>query len=703
MNRMTPRQRQILEILLNRQEEVTAGEIAAKIGVSARTVHREMSGVEQLLTDLGLPLEKKSGRGFQVTGSPDQHQAALQELNASALTRYSTEERKWLVLSTLLDETEPIKLFSLAHDLNVAVATISYDLDQLETWISRNNLSLVRRRGYGVEITGTEQAKRQAIGKLISEHLDYSDLFGHTSRSSQNALTRQLQRMAGQSDLLNVENALWAAGENWLEELPESAYTHLLIELSVALTRIKEGKFVLALSSRGSVSPAAAGEAPAAGPEDRSRMAADYILSSSPLSDLIPEEHRQEETLYLYHLFSKAERSSPAQDLTSVDAALMTMVQHLISKMEQRTGIPFVEDRSLREGLLGHMEPALHRIRRGERVRNPLLGQIKRDYEALFESVRLVVDDMNIAVNIPDEEIGFLVMHFGASMERLKQFAGSVRAILVCSSGIGSSKLLATRIKKEMPQIEVLGNVSWYEAARLPEEDYDLIISTVDLPLGADRYIKLTPLLTAEDIERLQDYIQISAPVRKTAQSVEETGFTPLTSGQELSQLKTLSTTLNEIIGLIDQFVIYQLNNPSFGLEMTLSLACAALHKDQVLSDPGQVVKRLIEREQLGSLVIPDTSLALFHTRSASIHRPSFTLFRLMTPLVLEDEHAHTVQQLLIMLGPQHLSKESLEVLSEISALLLKPEMTRLLETGSQDDIQQYMAAELLHFFENKR
>lgn len=40
-------------------------------------------------------------------------------------------------------------------------------------------------------------------------------------------------------------------------------------------------------------------------------------------------------------------------------------------------------------------------------------------------------------------------------------------------------------------------------------------------------------------------------------------------------------------------------------------------------------------------------------------------------------------------------------MLSEISALLLKPELIELLETGEQEDIRDFLAAELLQYVEN--
>ena len=46
--------------------------------------------------------------------------------------------------------------------------------------------------------------------------------------------------------------------------------------------------------------------------------------------------------------------------------------------------------------------------------------------------------------------------------------------------------------------------------------------------------------------------------------------------------------------------------------------------------------------------------------------------------------------------------KESLEVLSEISAMLLHSELMELMERGSEEEIRSYLAQELHHFFQSQ-
>ncbi len=691
MRKMTARQKQILILLLGRKNGMTAAEIAAEINVSVRTVHRELDEIEKILAYFGLVLHRKSGTGISVwSSSPDREEGEkLQEAKRLLLvdkpSDYSGEERQLLLICRLLEEQEPCKLFTLAHGLKVTVATISSDLDAVEPWVRRFGLELVRRRGYGVELIGDEQGKRTALCQLAADHLDYSDLIGGSPESQISSATARLLEVVGTHNLMTVENALWAMNWNWTEHLSENAYTQLLIHLSVSVNRIKAGRFVERIAGQGK-------PVPVGGAEQEEAETSRFALR---LADMLEMEFPPEEIAYLNSLFSRAKETSP--ELVQTDLELVDTVYRLTENVVKRTGIPFQEDRLLRSGLLEHMGPAFKRIREGSRIRNPLLGAIRKDYEELFGIVREAMDDSASGLEVPDEEIGFLVMHFGASVERLNQLGRNVRAILVCSSGLSSSKLLATRLAKEMPQIEVLGNVSWYEAKRLPESDYDLIISTIDLPLPEDRYVKLSPLLTEEDSERLLEYVQhTTLKSRKPAPEPESS------KTRAFDKVRTLSMALSEVVSVLEQFDVHALNNRGDSLRETVMTALEGINQSFVpppVADVGAVTDRLLEREKMASQVIPGTSLALFHTRTRFVNYRSLALFRLEEPVLLDG--GTEVGALLFMLAPRELSRESLEVLSEISALLLKPELVELLETGECQEIRNFLATELLVYFEN--
>ncbi|WP_410512237.1 BglG family transcription antiterminator [Paenibacillus sp. BR2-3] len=687
MRKITARQRQMILLLLGVSEGITAAEIAAGTGVSVRTVHREMEDIERILEDFGVNLNRKSGKGIQLSGLETGLGELRLFLQEEKPAEYSGEDRKVYELCLLLEAEEPVKLFSLAHSLKVTVATISYDLDELEPWVQKFGLQLVRRRGYGVEITGGEIDKRRAISRLAAEHLDQSDLVGHSQQTEGNPVFHMLLAMVGKNNLLHVENTLWDMEWMWTGELPEIVYMELLLGLAVTTRRVEIGRGIASVEEAGYTLVS----------DHRNIPGSEQFVQK--LGESLGLEFSRMEILYIAGLFDRVQESFSSSGVAYGDIGLMEIVYKLTENVVKRTGIPFQSDRSLREGLLEHIDPALKRIREGTRIRNPLLGPIRKDYEYLFHIVRSAVEDMEMDLEIPDEEIGFLVMHFGAAVERLNQLRRNVRAILVCASGLSSSRLLATRLMKEMPQIEVLGNISWYEAARMPEEDYDLIISTIDLPLAKDRYIKISPLLPGDEIDKLLNYIQNTTLKERSPSSFNEPEKV-VREEAALDRMKSYKGILDEMVSLIERFRFYPLDNGGMNLPATLSEMLDRLNGSGVIGDPDILLERLIERERMASQVIPDTSLALFHTRSSHIHMSSLTLYRLRQPVQLDGNTE--VRVILLMLAPRKLSKESLEVLSEISALLINSELVRLLEERTEAEIRRYLSSELLRFFENK-
>ncbi|WP_318249354.1 BglG family transcription antiterminator [Paenibacillus sp. alder61] len=693
MGKFTARQRQILMFLLGRKNGVTAAEIAAETSVSVRTVHRELDDMDRSLAGFGILLLRKSGTGIALRaldgGPPEEEQLAKvrEELLSGKPADYSGDERKIMLLCDLLETEEPIKMFALAHSLKVTVATVSHDLDELESELNKLGLQLVRRRGYGVEIQGAEIQKRAAIVHAASNELTYSDLVGAPA-IHENAGARRLLELIGKSDLLTVAECFWDMNWPWTEELSEGAYTGLLTALSVTVNRLRRGKTVTVAEFQSGA---------------REELEQSLLNQAGDLARHLEKTFAisvtGEETAYIASLFQRAREDSP--ELAHLDLEVVDIIERLIDLIVERTGIPYQEDRSLRSGLLEHIRPALKRIREGGRIRNPLLSAIRKDYEELFATVREAVDELAGDLQVPDEEIGFLVMHFGASAERLHQPGRNLRAILVCSSGLSSSRLLATRLAKEMPQIQVLGNASWYDAARLQEENYDLLISTIDLPLPGDRYVRLSPLLTREDRERLLSHIQQWTLQKRRP---PETGELLQKEGA-MARLGTLNATLSEIHSLLQGFGLYELNNEGAGLGEIVTEALELVNGAEsasggkLIADIPAVAERLLERERLATQMIPGTALALFHTRSPYIRARALSLFRLKSPLALDSEGEAKV--ILLMLAPQELSKESLEVLSEISALLLNSQLVSLLESGTDAEIRNYLAAELLSFFEN--
>ncbi len=666
---------------MEQKQEITAADIAAIVGTSTRTIHRELNDIEPLLAANGILLHKTAGLGIRAEASKVAFERFKHSFDQADSAEYSADERKILIFCSLLELDEPVKLFSLAHELRVTMPTVSHDLDELEPIIARKNLTLVRRRGYGVEIVGSEAAKRHAISLLAVNHLDDSDLFGQFKDATvTNPSTAKLLDMIGKEHFKKLELALWELSDDWSNTLSESDYTRLLIRLSVALTRMERGSLIPA---RGSSS----------GGEDSTLL--------SRLCDVLNIQLPPQERAYLSELLDNEALPESSLLLPQEDIAAIENVKQLVHHTEHELRMSLAHDRSLEDGLIQHIKPAFQRIQDGIAIRNPMLAPIKKEYSLLFSIVRSGVQKIYTPLQIPDEEIGYIVMHFGASLERLKPFPRKIRAVLVCTSGIGSSKLLAVKIGKELPQIELIGHYSWFEARRLPSNRYDLIISTVDLPLEPDRYIKLSPMLPPEEASKLRAYIEDTTLKKEkpaAATDADASGQSPM------DRLHMLQLYSGIVLRLLGGLSVHDLLLPQGEekLELQLPTMLALTGDPHIAKHLDPIMDQLLARERQGSLVMPDSELALLHTRSDWIEAPLLTLYRYDRPLRLSEGDTSHASQLLMMLAPLKLDAYSLELLSEISAMLLMPELIVLLAEGEEASIKRLISKKLESYIKTK-
>ncbi|WP_289138073.1 BglG family transcription antiterminator [uncultured Brevibacillus sp.] len=692
---ISSRQRSIIEILMQEQKGATIGFIAEHIGVSPRTIHRELEAVDELLAEYGMKLVRKAGAGVEIVGSEEQKQSLQASVLHQTTTEFTAQERKVIILCSLLEASEPVKLISLAIDLKVTTATISHDLDDLEVMLARYELSLLRKRGYGVEVLGTESSKRRVISRLISEHLDDHEMIGVIKENIQNKALRNIdsisERLLGLIDrekLIKVENALNNLEDDLSYHLADSAYIGLVTHLALAVERVEKGENIhfdeKTLSELISTSE---------------YQAAQRIMERLQL--IFQMEIPAAEVGYItMHLRGAKLRHSQDDSFWPENTELMATTYRLIQLCEESLGVPLKEDSSLFHGLLTHLEPALYRLKRKMEIRNPILDQIKSNYQELFVVVKDAVAALFPQFDVPDEEVGYLVMHLGAALERTRQEQQRYRALVVCSSGIGSSKILATRIKKEIPEIVSLQNLSMFDLEDIPESEYDLIISTIPLPLSPMDYVVVSPLLPQDDIQKIKFHLHSTGEKLSAPRAMRV-----VTSGKKsIEQLRAMQNYSRYASELVEGLRVRAWDNHGLDLRSLLQQISQELKESQTIKEAAPVMQQLLDREKLGGLGIPGTSMALFHGRNDNVIKVSFTIHRLQKPLLLRsmDEEDMSIHWLLVMIGPRDVPQEGLEVLSEISSLLIEEEMQSVLETGETQQIADYIADKLYAFCQKK-
>jgi mannitol operon transcriptional antiterminator len=680
---ISARERKILDLLLAYPKGITVKDVAKQLGVSERTVHRDLKGVGQVVGAYNLQLIKKAGVGIQIVGNEEKkHQLQMHVLRLSH-TEYTPEERQTMILIALLESGEPVKLISLANDLNVTVATISNDLDKIEEKVKKHSLSLVRKRGYGVEICGSEAAKRKMMSELLFDHFDESHFFSLMKESIQkkstdlvNTVTEKLLGLVDKKKLFMIERQIEAMKDDLPFTIADSSYIALVIHLALAIERIMQGEAIHFDAQH----------------LQTIRATKEYETAekiAKRLGDIFHIVIPNEEIGYItMHLMGAKLRARRGYMLEEASLEIAMKVQELIRFVSDEIGVDFTDDYPLYEDLVVHLKPALYRIQHHMGITNPLLHKIMEDYSELFHvvqrGVRYVFSDMTV----PEEEVGYLVLHFASALLRDKQ---GIRALVICSSGIGTAKILATRLKKEIPDISHIEQKSFFDVQRVDVHEYDLIVSTVPIHTSQP-YFLVNPMLPEEDIATIRQFLKTKAfSIRSQKVNSPKKG---------IENIRSIHVVSETIVQLLNGFSMRELS--SYSLQDALMHACAHLEQHGVIRSKERVVEELLQREQVGGLGIPNTALALYHTRSEDVLQPSFTMYTLTHPqtIIGMDQQPMVLNRLLLLLAPKNAPDDMLQVLSHVSSLIIKDEESmELFSKGSKEQIYAFFSAQLEKFF----
>ncbi|MDQ3238411.1 MAG: transcription antiterminator, partial [Actinomycetota bacterium] len=497
------REIRLIEVLLRHPGDLTADDLADRLGVSARTVHRDLQPASKFLASHDLTLVRQAGRGIKVEGPASARAPALEALREMRSLAFTPEERRISVLGMLLGSNEPIKLRALASWSKVSIGTVSRDLDEAEDWLAAFGLSLLRKRGYGVQVLGAEDDRRQAMSQLILQDLDEAAFLsspeetGEHSTGSTDHISSNLMGMIDEERLRTVKTLTREAVKGLPYAIADGAFVNLSVHVALMIERLLRGGEIEMDS------------------EDlqRLRETVEYDNARN-LAGAIKEDFRldvpEEEVAYLtQHLRGTKLRQDDELDryFESSDLEVASRVKALIHYVSEQTGVTLAGDSSLYTGLLAHIDRAIHRLRENMRISNPLLSEMKEDYPALFDLVDRGMKKVFVEDEVPQEEIGFVAMHFGAALDRGQgNFPNSV--LIICPSGISSSKILASRLEKAFPQIRRIHNASLFELDELDANEFDLVVSTVSLQIPDESYVQVRPLLSEDEVDRIRDHLR---------------------------------------------------------------------------------------------------------------------------------------------------------------------------------------------------
>lgn len=162
-----------------------------------------------------------------------------------------------------------------------------------------------------------------------------------------------------------------------------------------------------------------------------------------------------------------------------------------------------LQDNKLKKGLNNHIQSLLFKKDNFIPINKDDLNSFKEEfydlYRAVYDQSKIFKD--NFKVNFVDGDLLYISYHFLSAINRLNK-KKIKKVLIVCNKGIGASKILEEKLKL-LFLIEVVDNISYYEYQLYNLKNIDIIIHTIDNIQYNLKNIKVSPLISKIDEEKM--------------------------------------------------------------------------------------------------------------------------------------------------------------------------------------------------------
>lgn len=485
---ISSREKKIInELIYHNDTFMLIKELAGKLGVSSRTVHRELKNVRETLKKLNIDLISEYKKGVKLE---------LVQLEIEALTKYITEhadkdlseeEKKVALVYNLMLNSEGLKKSALAVELGVSEHTVDELISQMEGQLSTFELEISKTRAIGVRLVGDPLAKQNFLASMMISELNSNSIYSVIENNFvfSSLVNNKVIGVLEADNIFKVERLLMDELVVLPYTLTENAYLNLTLHIVLAIDRTEHKQNV-------TIKDDMKADLKNSQEFEVSRALTDKLQLEFDI--LFPEEEVYFITMHLRGSKRKFQSSQGAESIENLITAF-------IDQVSREMDYPFYAYPELKDGLLLHIEPMLHRMDSGIITVNPLVESIRDNYPGLFEVIgekfRHYFNDRMLDAS----EIGFLTIHFGGILHANPR----IEVTTVCSSGIGTSRILSNHLKTKFNNLYIRQELSISELSETELHQDELILSTV--PLDMDNYILVSPLLDEHDEKKITEAI----------------------------------------------------------------------------------------------------------------------------------------------------------------------------------------------------
>jgi activator of the mannose operon, transcriptional antiterminator len=491
---LSKRQYHLIKTMLSNQEYKTVKYYSDIMNVSQRTLHNDLKVIEKFINNFDLMLKKKPSIGIKVSGEMNEKLDVLKYLKIQfenqEIQELSPLDRKIQITKMLLVDEKVLTYEGLSELLFVSKSSISADMEKIQSELNGHTVK-IKGDQKGTYMTGTESQIQYSLMLFNEELVKTSKVEDHVEGLEK---IGNILKQYYPSDIVNTSLSIVNKVEKKsAKPIAEHYLTTLFNTLVVLCYRASKKKHHSEVMNSLIF--------------DEVKKLKTFLMAKEILDDVFQEltiTFTTEDIIYLnQYLIAIGIESIYNPSLITEEYS--TLVDEIIQKMSSVLKVDLSNDRKLFEGLVSHIIPMIYRLRTGITVKNPLLNEIKDEYSVMLGVSWFVTSIIEEAfkVHLTEDEVSFMMVHFQAALERNSSYK---KVLIVCPNGIGTSELIANKVKHVLPALCVIEVAPIDRLYEVNIESVDFIISAIPIRNTTKPVIYVSPLVTNTDIKNIMNF-----------------------------------------------------------------------------------------------------------------------------------------------------------------------------------------------------
>lgn len=487
----------ILLSLLDSNDWCTSSYLSRKLNVTDRTIRNDMNELTGILNSLDINITSERSKGYLLDGQ-NKYKVRQSIEDRQIIFDEGNEELHISILVYLLELNAPVDLDELSDKFYISKSTLEEKIKKIKSLLFtfNGNVCLSRKKNL-VQIIGDEKSIRNLMNFIITDN-DHSQMLLNLKYYS---------NYFDYNEMLEVQKI--AIEETMKNEIKISdiGLVAIVVHIMINVNRIRAN---LCLHTPFITNPINSQPN-----ESVERVIANGICKRISESFEIEFNEYEVEAIAYYISFRRFFSTDINNDLDiGTNQMLSDVVKNVLEAIKETFLIDVTQDNELINGLINHFRTLLQRFNMQVSYQNPILEEFRDKFPFIFELAVFARNRIEEALDIElnEDEVGYVAIHFGAALEKLK-FTTEKKKInlsLISHLNYPESQLLISKLRSSLGNYaNIYGPFSIFHVEDAWDCNPKMILTTTNLKLSEEpvSVMKINSILTKKDLNEVEKVI----------------------------------------------------------------------------------------------------------------------------------------------------------------------------------------------------